>query len=429
MAKITKSGKASKTEAPSLEEWVLFEPETYEKAIEGLVHFSTKAVNSNAEAGGVRLPKGEVFDLPYISLSTIGATDVGLDYTKNAGPTARIIKQIKSVLSETADTRFGVPSSEVELQIKNEICRINLLPNLTKTKKTELSNAARKAIVAKNQLDAVPDSEKQVIRDAMARLEGKALIDGIDCHIKQVVMPDMNGNDVTLSPLHSAGMSGAINAVESAMLEEINAEHSNEKDMKRIVRRIEMNYGGSNDQNAGGLVKQMQHPLFVLPPHEDRNAKAVFSIHFKGVPIVTTRSIDEYLAINDKHRGNKENMLTRIEIEQALRKVVRTSLKSGRDAFDTLDSNTELLPVDLDDKPILLDEDVIKNKSVVAGLILSDRRNKTWRDEYSEYVSFAIMNRVRKLRDANGVWNDVGSGISGTEAQSMRSLIESEVLQ
>lgn len=415
MAKSTKAGKTSKSEVPSLEEWKPYKPEDYENAINGYVHFSAKAVNSNAEGGGVRLSKEKVDELPYLAVSTIGISGIGLDYTKDASK-SKIAKQVNSVLSGIADARFGVPSAEVERQIEEAIHRINTLADISDKKKNVMSEAAKKTIIGKSSLDSVPDSEKQVIRDAMSRLEGKVLIKGIDCHIKQVLMPDMKGNDVTLSPLHSAGMSGAINEVESAMLEEINA---NEKDkMKRLVRRIEMNYGGAKPLNAGGLVqKNMQHPLFVLPPHEDRNAKAVFSVHFKGVPVVTTRSIDEFLAITDKQRGNKENMFTRIEIEQALRKVVRISLQSGQDAFDTLVSNTELLPV-VDEKLVLLDE---KMNSVIAGLILSDRRNKTWRDEYSEYVASAIMNRVR--------WNDVGSGISGTEAQSMRSLIESEVLQ
>lgn len=430
MAKSKQAGKASKTEAPSLEEWVRFDPDVYENAIEGLVHFSAKAVNSNAVAGGVRVSK--VVELPYLSVSTLGTSSVGLDYTKNAGQTARITKQINSVLSGTADARFGVPSAEVEKQIIDEISRINAQADIAETKKTEMSKTARKTIIGKSPLDSVPDSEKQVIRNAMARLEGKSLIEGVDCHIKQVVMPDMNGSDVTLSPLHSAGMSGAINEVESAMLAAINAEITDGKNKKKRlahIHRIEMNFGGANPQNVGGQVREMRHPLFVLPPHEDRNAKAVFSIHFKGVPVVTTRSIDEFLAVTDKHRGNKENMLTRIEIEHALRKVVRISLQRGRDAFDTLDSNTELLPVDLDEKPILLDEEVINQKPLVAGLILLSKRNAAWRSEFSEYVAFAIMNRVRKLCAANGEWNDVGSGISGTEAQSMRSLIESEVLQ
>lgn len=420
--------KKIKLEKETTGEWVSFDRKDYEDTVDGLVHFSAKAVNSNAKAGGVR--GCDFVDLPYLSVSTLRDVVVGLDYTKNVKQTARISKQISAVEDGSVDTRFGLLTDEIKKRIDDEIEKINASNDINEKTKTEMIKASRKAIIEKSKLDPVSNDEKQLILDVVLKSQGKKkiLVDDIDCHIKQIVMPDMCCGDIVLSPLHSAGFCAVINKVETNLLDEIDV-LLNEVDLvsiKKLPRtnKVEMNFGGANPQNIGALVREMQRPFLCLPPQEDFDAKAVFSIHFKGIPAVTNKAIDGFLAVTDSQRERKDTMFDRIEKERVLRLLVKNSLERGKDAFDLLMENIELLPI-LDGETVFLDEKV---DPVVAGLILSGKRNGEWRKKYSKHVVFMIMNRVRKMRDVNQIWADIGAGIDSEEAMRLMSLIEKEIL-
>lgn len=426
-----KKAKQPKPEKPQKrEEWVSFSREVYIAEIDKLVHFSVKAVNSNARSGGVRLHG--LLDLPYLAVSSLGASGVSLDYLSNVGQRARIAKQVNSVLDGTVDARFGLPGDETLRNINDDMARIDSLDISDDKKKKEKSDS-RKKMFATTALLPVPDSEKQVIRSTIESLGAANLTDNsIDCHIKQVLMPDMSGLDVSLSPLHSAGLSKMINEAEVRLLAQDNAGLKSSEMKKRLVRRAVMDYGGANPQNIGGLTHFMQRPIFAVPPKENPTSRLVFSAHFNGLPAVTNVAIDNFLAVTDRQQvkrdnGRTEGMMDREEFRRALAKLVRDTLNRADKTYQLLLDNAGLLPADKLGCPILLDDQVTADK-VKSGLIFREQRDAVWREAFSHLVANKIAGRSRQAKGVSGELVKIGSGLSDQDILDMRSIIEGEVL-
>ncbi|MDE3020552.1 MAG: hypothetical protein KGI54_01685 [Pseudomonadota bacterium] len=346
-------------------QWESFSAERYKSVMEGLVHLSFKAVNSNATPGGVRLV--EKIDLPYISASSLGPDKVGLDYPVMNTSDSKVVTQINVVTDGIEDERFlDVPRDEREFIL------------ITRMEMGYLDNTSR-----------------------------------LDCHLRQVILPDMEGGDICITPVHVAGVSSVINAIERAM--DKAGEFHNEY-MQRI-KHATMQFGGANPQNVGSRIRDMQSPIYVMPPRENPVAQKVLRIHFNGIQILYNRGIDEFLGLMDGLREKKIGMKERILINKNLRRLTRDILDRSASAMDLLAGNRELLPGEE-----LLDDELMMNE-LQAGLLMPEKRSASWRDVFSEYVMDRIRHRIRKMDG-----QDVGSGISIDEAYRMRSFIESEVL-
>ncbi|MEN9397524.1 MAG: hypothetical protein RLZ81_2054, partial [Pseudomonadota bacterium] len=61
------------SEAPETadEAWKVFPLSAYQALIKDMTHFSVKSVNSNAEAGGIRLTSAAGLQRPYLSVRTL----------------------------------------------------------------------------------------------------------------------------------------------------------------------------------------------------------------------------------------------------------------------------------------------------------------------------------------------------------------------
>jgi hypothetical protein len=351
------------------------------------VHFSTKAVNSNAEPGGVRLGHDRI-DLPYVALSTCKPDAVRLDYMKNVGSIATVTKQINAVLDGSAYGAF----------------------------------------------DSVPDAEVAFILDMMPNLEPACLIGEIDPHLKQVIMPDVDGNDTCLTPLHSPGFSMLINRHEADLLNEINAlalqkyeseeEKPEPKLKKKLFSRARLNYGGANPQNIGGLVREMQRPLFFQPPREDRESKKTLSIHHKGIQYVPVKLIDDYLDWQDETADKKSTLALREAELEYLQRITAAALSRGQYAYEYLVDHQGVLPTNEDDEPILLDDGV---GLVQTALILSSRRGKEWREAFSYELAHTIVNRKR-IRECDGTFREVASRLNAKDKMRIQAIISREVL-
>src|ERR1700684_3263829 len=81
------------------------------KSIKTASHLSSRSVNSNAAAVGVRLDPSQRLPLPFVAVSTLDCTKIPVDYV--LGPTdAGPLKQIASVLNGSCDQFFTDVSPE-----------------------------------------------------------------------------------------------------------------------------------------------------------------------------------------------------------------------------------------------------------------------------------------------------------------------------
>lgn len=373
------AAKDKKAKQDKKEVWESFSEENYQSAIENLVHFSTKAVNSNAAFGGIRLSGSQALDLPYVAISTFAPQKVHLDYMKNVGKTSKIFKQSHAVMTGTANDRF----------------------------------------------DNVPNDEECFIRDAYAGLLAMQKVGSVDCRLKQLIMPDEAGNDSQLTPLHSSGFCDALSSaieVETDARKSLISESDEkkkewtEKRVEKVIRYAKMPFGGANPQNIGGLIRRMQKPLFFMPPVEDMDMKRLFSIFHNGIEYVSNKRIEEYLdwrdqqsRVDDKYRTTEEGMI------QAL---VNVALHRGRQAHEFLLENQEKLGDSLLSNEVGL---------VGRGVILTKERDAAWRNAFAFELAEKITKYSRK-RVINGRQESVDSGIGSDEKMRLVSLISKMVL-
>lgn len=351
--------------------WVSFDEDHYKHAIQKLVHFSTKAVNSNAIAGGVRIGNAGV-DLPYIAVSTCDPVRVGLDYMKNAGQEARIIKQVNAVLSGTHIDRF----------------------------------------------ESVPEEDVAVILSARAALDvgPVSFVGDPDCHLKQLIMPSEDGEDFCLTPLHSAGLNQLVNQREAVLIE------AQETPVRRLFRRARMSFGGSNPHNIGLLIREMQTPLFFEAPREDAGAKKALSIHYKGFNYAHIGLIDEYLDWYDTIADQSNKHIRQTELVY-FKRITSAALDKGNRALDVLVEYAYLLPTH-NDEPVWLDVGVGID---CVGLINKAARNTEWRAAFSTSLANLIVHRKRYRKDG-GVQQLVASKLNSQDLSRIETLINKEAL-
>lgn len=207
------------------------------KSIKSASHLSSKSVNSNASAVGVRLSANERLPLSFVAVSTLDSTRIPVDYVlgaTDAGP----LKQIASVLDRTCDDFF----TDIDLD------------------------------------------QRAMIEELRPLIESAAAVGTgfIDPRLRQVIWPTGDGLApwIALTPLQSSGLSEVIRNRLAAE----GAAHLNPKNGKSSIYRANaiVGIGGSNPQNVGRYVRSMQRPLVFDAPKEDRNIRLAYALHFKG---------------------------------------------------------------------------------------------------------------------------------------------------
>lgn len=276
--------------------WKSFTEEQYRQAIAEFVHFSTKTINSNAKATGIRLDASQAKRSRYLCASSVLAsgTLLPLDYLTNSGPAATIARQVDWVLSDN-------------------------LP------------------------DKVDPKEVALIREcynAACHAPFVAHTDKVSPRVRQLFLPCQDHHYMVITPITSSGLTAAVQE-----RTRINQEHWRKaKEQKktepsqaniRRLRTAQMGFGGDNAQNIGRLAskKQLQHPLFFGAPSHHQSVRAQYFAAHQGVrpllhPSIMAEMRDTLLPLQQHNDGELPTTLkTREKVDQLIDRLVSSLLQ------------------------------------------------------------------------------------------------------
>lgn len=309
-------------------EWVALPHELYEATCAELVTFSHKTINSNAPPGGVRLGPEQGLRLPYVAARTLlGAGEApALDYPANAGKTATAVKQLNQL-------REGVAT-------------------------------------------APADEAKRILATlAYATARGVQIgTDRVSLRARQLLLPRQDGY-VSVTPMTAGG----VNRVVRTKVRQHNdrVKETQDESLRRIPVAV-FGLGGSNPQNVGSLVRDMQRPLVFFAPTENRELKSLLALHFQGVRIRLPRPLlrsfrDWYTDCRRRNGGRiPTNMDTRDEEITHIRDIARVVLAQGEAARQRLLANRDVLPAG--GTPLV----AAKADPLARGLVDPDLRDGEW---------------------------------------------------
>jgi hypothetical protein len=329
-------------------EWSPLSADQYRSTAATLVHFSTKTVNSNARAGGVRLTAAEKLNLPYVSARTALAAgrSLALDYTANSGKTATVVKQMRAVAKGEID---GAPTEEVSwIEELLEIC---------------------------------------------AHTGASVGLEPVDPRLRQVLIPktDAPGGYVSLTPLTAGGIceqligrGGLVEAHETAR----KAETTN---TRLSLKRANLGIGGANPQNVGALVRSMQRPLLAPIPRARGGIRSAFSVYHRGIRLPQLRPFA--LSLRELREQNSDDgvALSNVRLREAqatiLRALMQAVLAAGDAALQLLLDHADVLPQDHRLGDGLGHELVSRNvRAEIRGLIDPRLREPGWAYELAQLV-------------------------------------------
>lgn len=330
---MARSNKAAAAKGPEKVEWASLPMELYERACCELVTFSHKTVNSNAPQGGIRLAPEQGLKLPYLSARTLLGTGQtpALDYVANKGKMATAVKQL------------------------------NLL---------------------QEGFDAAPPDEARRILAALtkAATEGAEIgTERVSLRARQLLLPKADGY-VAVTPLTAGGVSRKLRA---KVREHNDRLRETRDEAQRYIRFAILGLGGSNPQNVGSLVRDMQRPLIFFAPTENRQLKAALALHFQGVrirlPRPLLRSFRDWRADCRRRNGGQipTNMSTREEEITHIRQIAEAVLAMGDAARENLLVCRDALPSG--GNPLVSSE----ASHISRGLVDPGLRDKEWREAFA----------------------------------------------
>lgn len=309
-------------------EWIVLPHELYEATCAELVTLSLKTVNSNAPACGIRLAIEQALRLPYVSSRTLlGAGEVpALDYPANKGRVATAVKQLNQIQEGVATA----PADEAR----------RLLATL-----------------------------------AHATARGVQIgTDKVSLRARQVLLPRQGGY-VSATPMTAGGVSRKIRTRVREHNDRV--KETQDESLRRIPVAV-FGLGGSNPQNVGSLVRDMQRPLVFFAPTENRELKAVLALHFQGIRIRLPRpllhSFRDWCADCRRRNGGRipTTMDTRDEEITHIRAIARAVLAQGETARERLLAQRDVLPAG--GTPLISAE----ADPLARGLVDPDLRDADW---------------------------------------------------
>jgi len=356
--------------------------EEYESSFRGAVHFSFKTVNSNASAGGVRLDAADALSLPYVSARTLLAQGISCmtDYTKNAGRIATHFKHAKQA----------------------RMAASGMVPK----KQADKDDAP----------DLVPD-ELEAVGDALARCTQGRLEDGCDAfldpRLRQLLLPCTDEAGAvsyrSVTPLTAGGLCQIVRA-HVAVSNEANKlgreewQKEKEKTLKknpkaviapfptRSVQSAQLGIGGSNPQNVGGLVREMQHPMYMGAPQAKGGLRQALAMHHKGVdlkiPLKLVRKYADFLKTNTEDGVRQTGMESRTEEKAILAEFVDEVMDQVDDIRRALDQHLDMLPVDAAGKPMYFTPKL--HCDVKSAWVDESLRGRDWTSLAAAWLANAI---------------------------------------
>jgi hypothetical protein len=341
-----------------------------------LVHFSSKAVNTNAAASGVRVASQRLGrPLPYAAASTLPAGEVALDFHLSSPvqgvypPT--VARQIDAVREGSREQLFsGGPGAE----------------------------------------------ELAAIQDLLAGELSQSHEAGspvVSMRLKQILVPDGSGGYLALTPLHSTGLGRAINRHRRAVIERI-------KPAWLGLEPAVLAYGGSNAQNIGLYAHEMRTAVLARVPMDRPAIRRAIRLHHRGMALTAPWALcEEYaqwlLQQRRRHGGAARNTQEarheeRTRIVRMGRMVLGLAARSRAQIQPAVDAGKldELTSQELD--------------SVVRATIDPSLRDALWARAFAERVALSVV-RFRYRCDGE----EVSIGLEDSVAAVFADWIEEDV--
>lgn len=351
--------------------WASIPTPVIQSAIRNFVHFSAKAINSNALPAGIRLAHSEKLDLPYVAVRTIGPVAVPLDYVANVGKIATIAKNLDAVLQNRVYELYG----------------------------------------------GVTEDDIVIYRDraAEAATHYEVGFDTIGKRPRQIIVQDEDGNDIALTPLVSAGLATVLN---KRIEEEIAA---SDESTYRYRQRGYLDIGGANTQNVGRHANSLKRPLWFSAPKIDENMRLAFSLHYQGVrftvPPIVLREFDDWQRWARNEGGNafKKNLAYRTIESRFVKQLAEDFAGHVQRARNLLVQTRDSLP-----DHELLSSGMAKE---MRALIDPNDRYPGWKRDTAMRLHLAILDQ--KFRACDGTFRTIGVGAH--ESDHWVSIIEEVV--
>jgi hypothetical protein len=318
------------TEAADIKEWKSHPLDDYTTAIEKHVHHSFKTVNTNAEAGGVRVAKSDGIKLPYVGVRTLLGHDIDVLMDRYEGAaTARIYSQISEV--------------------------------------------------AQGRVDGVPPLELAHIQQSLDLVKATSLVQSrqISPRVRQILLPRSNGGYLSVTPISAAGVSHQLKSSALAHNQMIHELRKAKDDAAMGYRRItlaDFPIGGAKPLNPGGLVFSMRAPIVGQFPAMASERSRALSLHYHGIRnLRLPKGLQaEYVSWRNKQKGMVEaDQTTRTEHAKLISRMVQHFLRLGADAYELLQQYADKLP-----GGVLLGRQV---SNLESGLIDPAQRTTGWR--------------------------------------------------
>jgi hypothetical protein len=330
--------------------WQAIPAEVYRQEAGKLVHFSAKAVNSNADAFGVRLNQQSRLPMPYVAARCLldKAVGLALDYSQNPG-------------GNKTEADSSIKVADVIKQIRR------------------LQTAESEAVIAEgDNFASLKSLLDAVFAEAYADPEG---LQSVSPRMRQLLLPKAD-DYVSITPLPCGGLSQEINRRIQAHNEAAKNNNLNK------INSATLGVGGSNPQNVGSLVREMQTAWAFNAPTEDRSIRAALAMHHNGIAVNLPRKPmqawkDWRSEAAAKNNGQiPSDMRSRDQEQKQVLDVAKGVLHQGRKALCLLEQHQVLLG-----ETLLADS---LQDSVIRGLIDPGERSKEWPRNFGERVAQAI---------------------------------------
>ena len=353
--------------------WRALPLEHYQSQCDELVTHSIKGVNTNAGGGGIRVIPVMDAQTPYACVR-FGREAVALDYTKNS----------------TKPFSASVATEQLEAIRLNDFHRFSEV------------DYAQCAILREHVL---PLLERHYV----------AADSHVSPRMRQILVEDSQGGDISLTPLHSGGFSARLDKLTTEALEGLAADKANQSGHPAFFDEIAVKFGGDKAQNAGRmhLMVAMQRTYrFAVPTEKNTDIRKAIAIHHRGVSTMPPRFLlEEYeqflrgLRMRDEKQGlplqrTDRRMHREYDI---LARMVRPVLDRGDTAYALIAPYVGNV----------LDEPASRSLPLVQrGLINPDLRTEEWKEDFAREISL----RIASAKNKDGV---LIVGISGRSAESL----------
>lgn len=286
-----------------VEEWVHFDPDQYELAINEMVHHSFKITHSNITSGGVRVSRDKGLQLPYVSVRSL-------------------IGNGQSVLTDTVGK--GPASIKIHKQI---------------------------TAVALGQASNAPVEEVEMIQGFLATASDTPYVkcESISPRLRQILLPTDDGY-LAVSPLSAVGIGAMLGDSVKQHNDRVDEQNKDKQNTDRPLKKItwaSIQIGGSKPVNVGSLAYKMHRPLVASFPLSNNPLRHALSLHHKGLELTRfpSKLVQEYVQWRNELSGKiAGDMESRTRLTVFLGRFARHWLNIGADAHELLKEHADAIP-------------------------------------------------------------------------------------